>query len=204
MKPAPLAIIGGIAALAALALLNDRARLAALDTWDELTDMTDLQAALENRNVRAFLMMIRTGEGTADANGYRRIVGGALFDSYTDHPNVLVTLTNRDGSPKIDPRTGKPLRSTAAGAYQIKRQTWLEAKAGAQLADFTPPSQDLAAVWLIRRRGALADAIAGRFNDAVRKCRQEWASLPGAGYGQPEKTLAQARAAYERAGGMYA
>lgn len=62
------------------------------------------------------------------------------------------------------------------------------------LPNFGPESQDRAAVELIRRRGALADVQGGRVADAVRKCRNEWASLPGnyAGQGQhAETTLAQ-------------
>jgi len=35
---------------------------------------------------------------------------------------------------------------------------------------------------------------AGRFDAAVAKCAKEWASLPGSPYGQPVKTLDQARA----------
>ena len=45
---------------------------------------------------------------------------------------------------------------------------------------------------------------AGRFADAVAKCKKEWASLPGAGYGQRENSLATLQAAYLDAGGNLA
>lgn len=202
--PKQIWLLAGLGALLAILAANDRARLAALDTWDELTDMTDLDAALNNRNVQAFLRMIRAGEGTADANGYRRIVGGALFDSFADHPRVLVTLKRRDGTPVINPKTGGPLKSTAAGAYQFTVPTWTDAVKANKFADFAPPTQDAAAVWLIRKQGALADVIAGRFADAVRKCAPRWASLPGSDSGQPQKSMQQAMAVYQQAGGTYA
>jgi muramidase (phage lysozyme) len=149
---------------------------------------------LSNSNLRAFLRMIRAGEGTADADGYRRLFGGDLFDSYADHPRI--TVTARLG--------GKPITSTAAGAYQFLSRTWDEAKAALSLPDFSPASQDMAAAFLIRRRGALADVYAGNFESAVAKCAREWASLPGSPYGQPVKTLAQAQAVYLAHGGFLA
>ncbi len=139
---------------------------------------TDPASALGNRNVQSFLMLIRTGEGTADQNGYRRMYGGRLFDSFADHPRVKITAGN--------------WTSTAAGAYQFLSRTWDECRAALKLGDFSPANQDLAAVYLIRRRGALVDVIAGRFETAIRKCNKEWASLPESPYGQP--TLSMGRA----------
>lgn len=152
------------------------------------TGFNDMQAT----NLAAFLWMIRVSEGTAGAEGYRTMVGGSLFDSYADHPRVLVDL----------PRLG--IKSSAAGAYQILRRTWDGVAKKLGLVDFSPASQDAAALELIRQRGALAAVREGRFADAVGKCRKEWASLPGAGYGQHENTLSRLMAAYEQAGGVYA
>ena len=59
----------------------------------------------------------------------------------------------------------------------------------------------MAAVALIKRRGALADVIAGRFDSAIAKCNKEWASLPGSPYGQPTLTLDRAHAVLAMAGG---
>jgi muramidase (phage lysozyme) len=147
-----------------------------------------------DRNVAAFLKMIRVGEGTSGANGYRTLFGGGLFDSFADHPRVKVTA----------PLGGSSITSTAAGAYQILERSWDEGQRALQLPDFSPASQDAWCVWKIQRRGALADVKAGRFDQAVAKCAKEWASLPGSPYGQPVKSLDQVRASYEENGGTYA
>lgn len=154
----------------------------------------ELRLCLEDRNVQAFLRVIRAGEGTPDLDGYRRMFGGALFDSFRDHPRQLHTCQTKHG----------PLSSTAAGAYQFLSRTWTALVDQYGFEDFSQQSQDEAAVALIDGRGALQDVIAGRFSEAIRKCRKEWASLPGAGYGQPERTFAQALEVYASHGGLIA
>ena len=146
----------------------------------------------EAANLAAFMWMIRVSEGTSGPNGYRTIVGGSLFDSFAAHPNQKIWLPNLR------------IHSTAAGAYQNLRRTWDGVRAKLKLPDFSPASQDKAAIELIRQRGALADVRAGRFAVAVEKCKKEWASLPGAGYGQRENKLATLQAAYTKAGGTIA
>lgn len=145
-------------------------------------------------NVAAFLAMIRAAEGTAGPNGYRTLFGGELFDHYADHPRRRVRK----------PLGSQLITSTAAGAYQFLERTWDDVAATLELTDFSPAAQDVAAVYLIRRRGALADVRAGRFEAAVQKCALEWASLPGSPYGQPVKTLDQVRRVYAAAGGTFA
>lgn len=128
--------------------------------------------------VQAFLSLIRVGEGTSDAGGYSRLFGGRQFASFANHPRVAVPFGNTF--------------STAAGAYQILARTWDEIAAQYGLDDFSPDNQDLAAVALIKRRGALGDVLAGRYATAIEKCNKEWASLPGSPYGQPTLTMARA------------
>ncbi len=150
-----------------------------------------------NGNVKAFLWVIRHCEGTAGPNGYRTLFGGSLFDSFADHPRVVKTFKLSKGG---------TLSSSAAGAYQILRRTWdgLIKKLGKQvLPDFSPSSQDRAAVALIQGRGALKDVQEGRFEIALKKCNLEWASLPGSPYGQPTKTLEFCKQIYEKYGGVY-
>jgi lysozyme len=148
---------------------------------------TSVSSAVSNPNVQAFLALIRTGEGTTGPNGYRTLFGGGLFNDYSRHPNIAVTRG--------------ALTSTAAGAYQILYRTWVPTAAAYGLTDFSPASQDVAAVALIKGRGALADVIAGRFDTAIAKCNKEWASLPGSPYGQPTLTLDRAHAVLVMAGG---
>jgi len=136
--------------------------------------------SMSSSNLQAFLMLIRTGEGTADAGGYSRLFGGGSFHELTDHPRQVVKAGG--------------YTSTAAGAYQILSRTWDDLRAnGVDLPDFTPANQDKAAVALIKRRGALADVLAGRFDKAIAKTNKEWASLPGSPYGQPTLSMQRAR-----------
>lgn len=157
----------------------------------KISDMAKVTTShLANPNMQAFLQVIRTGEGTADAAGYRRIFGGQMFNGFADHPRVKVTKSG--------------YTSTAAGAYQALSSTWDETRRVMGLTDFSPASQDLFAVGRIAARGALDDVIAGRFEKAVRKCANEWASLPFSPYGQPTITYARAQGVYQDAGGYVA
>lgn len=167
-------------------------------------DPIALIAALQDSNVQAFLRMLRHGEGTAGDDGYRVMFGGGHLvgldgqpgtaDDFADHPRRAITR-------KLG---GSPITSTAAGAYQFLSKTWDGLVKQYGFADFSPMNQDLGAVALIKGRKALEDVIAGRFEDAVRKCNREWASLPGSPYGQPVVTMARAREEYEAHGGTYA
>ena len=147
-----------------------------------------LQAALANANVRAFLAVIRAGEGTADDGGYTRCFGGGTFNDLADHPRRIVTAGR--------------YTSTAAGAYQFLARTWDGLVRQYAFPDFSPACQDEGAVALIAGRGALQDVQEGRIEQAIAKCAREWASLPGSPYGQPTRTLAQALATYAAAGGV--
>lgn len=142
---------------------------------------------VRNPNMQAFLRVIRTGEGTADAGGYSRLYGGGSFASFADHPRIKV---------KAGAWT-----STAAGAYQFLARVWDETARMMGLGDFSPANQDLGAVGRIAARGALMDVLAGRFDSAIRKCAWEWASLPGSPYGQPTISMERAKAIYAGAGG---
>jgi muramidase (phage lysozyme) len=147
-----------------------------------------------NPNVRALLAVIRRGEGTAGPDGYRTLFGGGLFESFAGHPRK--SITRKLGS--------KTITSTAAGAYQFLASTWDETAARMKLRDFTPASQDRAAVGRIAARGALDDARAGRLDAALSKVAREWASMPGSPYGQPVISVQTARAAFVGAGGVLA
>lgn len=149
-------------------------------------------------NLTAFLDMIAHSEGTAGQGdrGYNVIVGSRpgraiTFGSYADHPRVKVQLS-------------ESLSSTAAGRYQILERYSDAYRKQLNLPDFSPASQDAIATQMIRERGALPDIEAGRFESAVGRCANIWASLPGANYGQHENQIADLKAAYTAAGGMLA
>lgn len=144
-------------------------------------------------NLTAFLRMIASSEGTAGRgdDGYNVLVGGKLFDSYADHPRIVVDL-------------GNGLKSTAAGRYQILARYFDAYKGQLRLPDFGPASQDTIAIQMINECRALPDISAGRFDAAVAKTASRWASLPGAGYHQHENQLADLQRTYTGAGGVLA
>lgn len=147
-------------------------------------------------NLVAFLDTIAYSEGTDKAGqptkdrGYDVLVGGGLFTGYADHPRKLIDL----------PRLG--IKSTAAGRYQILARFYDVYKAQLKLPDFSPRSQDLIAIQLIRECKALDDIDTGRIGDALGKCKSRWASLPGAGYGQHEHKLDTLITVFKRRGGV--
>jgi muramidase (phage lysozyme) len=147
---------------------------------------SDLQRLLTDRRIRAFLKAIRLGEGTADAKGYSRLVGGGEFEGFADHPRKLVVL-----SPKLS--------STAAGAFQFLAGTWAALVKQYGFPDFSPACQDEAATALLCEKGADKLILADRIEDAVSVVNTIWASLPGSPYGQRTVSIQQFMSAYGNA-----
>lgn len=162
-------------------------------------------------NVAAFLKTVQFSEGVLgrkDALGqpidpYRICYGYKhVIMSFADHP-AITGEWGGESLKDLGPQYADDI-STAAGAYQIIRATWRDCKHALQLNDFTPPSQDDAAIWLIKAKGGLDLLNAGRFEDAVAACKGIWASLPGGTSGQPQRKLVQLQQAYHDAGGVFA
>lgn len=159
-----------------------------------------------DRNSLAFLDMLAWAEGTSTSpgtamDGYDVIVTGIdrkpeVFKDFTDHPFAKGRPSKVINS--------KGLTSNASGRYQQMLKDWPHYKALLKLPDFSPISQDLLALQHIRECRALPDVVAGRIETAIAKCRNIWASLPGAGYGQHERKLDDLIAHYIAAGGRLA
>ncbi|MBN9407630.1 MAG: glycoside hydrolase family 104 protein [Burkholderiales bacterium] len=167
-------------------------------------------AVQAERNIAAFLVMIRAAEGTAKDGGYGALFGwpmaGRQFDPLTvdGHPRQFFDYTDK---------AGKKIRTSAAGAYQITWTTWAgylvafkawAAVNGRVSSGFLPATQDSFAVFLLSIDGALDHVRAGRLPEALAIARRRWASLPGAGYNQPERSESFVIAAYKNAGGAVA
>lgn len=156
-------------------------------------------------NVVAFLDMLAWSEGTSTSSatkdqGYDVIVTGIdrqpeVFTDYSVHP------FSRGRRSKV---IRKGLTSNASGRYQFMLKDYSHYKAQLKLPDFGPLSQDLWAIQLIRERRALPLISAGRIPEAIQRVSNIWASLPGAGYGQPEHALPKLLDAYRQAGGVVA
>lgn len=166
-----------------------------------MTHITPQQAG--GVNVVAFLEMLAWAEGTSTSpatkdRGYDVIVTGAdrvpeVFTDYSVHPFSRGRKSKRINS--------KGLTSNASGRYQFMLKDYAHYRDLLKLPDFGPLSQDRWAIQLIRERRALPLIQSGRIAEAIAKVRNIWASLPGAGYGQPEKKLANLLDVYRQAGG---
>lgn len=153
-------------------------------------------------NVCAFLDMIAWSElgpkllAVSD-DGYNVIVGSTarapiLFTGYTDHPRRLIEL----------PKLG--IKSTAAGRYQLLSRYFDAYRRQLGLKDFSPVAQDKIAIQQLRETRALPLILSGDVVGAIARCRNIWASLPGAGYGQNEHKLDDLQLAFVNAGGRLA
>lgn len=136
---------------------------------------------LGNPNVSRFLNMIGMSEGTVKpgVDAYRVGFGGSDIADLSAHPNIRVPFTQTDGRENV---------TTAAGKYQFLKGTWDDVSRKLGLQDFSPRSQDLAAIELLRRNGALQDVVKGDFNAAIKKSGSTWASLPSSPYAQPKRS----------------
>jgi muramidase (phage lysozyme) len=147
--------------------------------------------------VQAFLHMIRRAEhnphNVATNDDYRTFYGGAKFNSYADHPVATGELRGVALTPTQCKNAGFPSGvcvSTAAGAYQQILPTWQRVRAKApRLPDFSPASQDEAAIRILDEIGALPLIRAGNIEAAIAKASSQWASLPGNRAKQNPKSL---------------
>ncbi|MDR7095531.1 glycoside hydrolase family 24 protein [Hydrogenophaga laconesensis] len=160
-------------------------------------------------NVAALLDAIGWAEGTANQPDPYRVcyAYSHTIQSFADHPyslgewpGVVLTAEQCRGA-GLNPGC----RSTAAGKFQITVTTWRRLKPKLGLVDFSPASQERAAIELLRERGALARIERGDLAGAVAAARSEWASLPGANYaGQGMRSMGDLQARYLNAGGSLA
>lgn len=126
-------------------------------------DKERYETLLDNPYVKAWLDFISTTEGTTE-HGYNTKFGGGRFESLDDHPNIVVKG-----------RRGRI--HTPAGRYQITRDTWADIKRNLGLSSFGEHEQDLGALYLLERAGALDDVLEGRISDAIGKTGETWSSL---------------------------
>lgn len=152
-------------------------------------------------NLCAFLDMITWSEGTDTTvhpltrmDGYGVIVTGSsgpeIFSDFNTHPF---------GNGRAPKHVTGSLYSSASGRYQFLRTHWVHYRDQLKLPGFSPLSQDLWAIQLIRERNALTDISQHRIREAISRSANIWASFPGAGYGQPEHKLDQLLMVFESA-----
>ena len=147
--------------------------------------------ALDNPLTRQWLDLIAFAEGTDSARrggGYDVMFGGGRFSDFSRHPDKVVTTKSF------------PRGSAAAGRYQFMPGTYAAAQKALGLQGFGPREQDLAAIYLMKRRGVdpTKDPITPQ---TIAKLAPEWASLPTlegkSFYGQPVKSLGELQKALQ-------
>jgi muramidase (phage lysozyme) len=145
---------------------------------------------LQKPEVRSFLNTISYAEGTPGTAGYQTMFTGKQFDPSKGwkHPRQI--------------QKGGGYASDAAGKYQYLSTTWEGVQKELGLPDFSPQSQDIGALHLLKRRGALDPLLKGDVTTAIHKSAPEWASLPtskgGSYYGQPSKSLKDLQDYYQK------
>jgi len=112
--------------------------------------------------------------------------GPEVFTDFSDHPfaqrrPAKLTRPTHDGV--------GALYSTASGRYQLLLRYWRAYQGMLHLPDFSPASQDAVALRQIHEQGADGAIEAGDVEDAIFKCANIWASLPGNTYGQHAHTI---------------
>lgn len=143
----------------------------------------ELESYLQNENVQAFLSMLRDAEGTSKGVDPYRVYGGSA-------KNQLKSLDKPAFSAWGFTQTdGKKNKSTATGAYQFLESTWKDLSKKYGFTDFSPKTQDMAAVALLKQNGALPHILSGDFSKAVQKSNRTWASLPGSPYAQKTRSM---------------
>ena len=145
-----------------------------------------------NNQRKAFLDMLAWSEGAmwTSENQKSWIMTSLQAESYL--LITPITLANLSLNPK--------LKSTGAGRCQLLSRWWDAYRKQLGLKDFSK-SQDAVALQQIKERGALPMIDRGDIRQAIDRCSNIWASLPGAGYGQFEHKADSLIAKFKEAGG---
>lgn len=112
-------------------------------------------------NITAMLDLVAWAEGT-DSN-YNMIYTGAKFGDYSRHPARIMCSAG--------------ICSDAAGRYQFLSTTWGPLADRLKLPDFSPASQDKAAIQLLKDNNCYGAAVRGDVRGVTDRCWTVWASL---------------------------
>ena len=185
--------------------LTNKALVMIVGEGKKKVEVLNNDTILQEARIKAFLRMIRVGEGTIKNDGYAKLFGGSSFiDDYKktweDHPGIVIEAKGKDSKGKE-----KMYYSSASGAYQVKKDIWNDwgkkFREFYDIKDFSPESQDKFALIILKhKRGK--DVIRlireDKIEDAVKLCQGEWASLPDSPHGQPTVTWETVMTEYKK------
>jgi len=158
---------------------------------------------VQDPRVLAMLDTIAWAEATG--GNYAKMVNGVVIAS-PFYPSLLgqanVSIPSFSRYPAITVRVSPTIMSTAAGRYQFLQGTWAQLAPALGLPDFSPTSQDIAAVQLMKRAGMINFLLAGQVQQAIYAGSPVWASLPMANgrsfySGQPAQNIGGLLAVYQ-------
>jgi muramidase (phage lysozyme) len=127
--------------------------------------LAENEVLLENQNVSAFLKAIAVAEGGGYDFKYGAVKGKRndpwRFTDFSTHPGA-----------------GYGGRTTAAGMYQLTFDTWRQFSEKMGLSDFTPKTQDLIVVEMLRTINVIEKIKIGDIAGAMQPAASKWAALP--------------------------
>ena len=143
----------------------------------------DVSEAVKDPNVKAFLDVLAKPES---GGRYNVSVGGKTFTDMSKHPEMY----------------NAALDSDAAGRYQFISSTYKPIARRLGLKDFSPQSQDLAAVQYLQDLGVLDEIQSGdpkKIEDAKRRLQKStWTGLQTYGEGQASKYFLERKSYYSK------
>jgi len=146
------------------------------NTVSSEADIGEVTDAVKDPNVRSFLDVLAKHES---GGAYNVVVGGGTFSDYSKHPE----------------RYNKELDSDAAGRYQFISTTYKPIAQRLGLKDFSPRSQDLAAVQYLKDLGVLDEVQSGdpkKVQSAIDRLKgSKWTGLQKYGPGEGVKYFQQ-------------
>lgn len=149
-----------------------------------MATLQDLERYRADPYVQQMLTLLSRTEGTYDAKNPYAVYGGKRenqLTSFADHPRDAGRWTFKDNS-------GRQMGSTAAGRYQIIKKTWDGVSRQYGIKDFSPMSQDLAAIGLMVNSGVMPLILKGDIRGAASRLGGVWASLPSSRYNQAKRS----------------
>ncbi len=155
-----------------------------------------LMKLLQDIRIKAFLDLLAHGEGTSyhgevkkPRDQYRiTFCNDGKIESFKDHPRKK--CCNKVGD--------RIICATAAGRYMFLQKTWDWLQEKLQLNDFSPPNQDIAALYLLDLSGAISEIRKDDIPKAITKSSRFWAPMPGNNYNQPQTKINELLALYRK------
>ena len=142
-----------------------------------------------NNQRKAFLDMCWRSEGTDNEQKTRN----HGYDVIKAESYLLITPITLANLVTLNPNSNQQALTPALSC-------WWDAYRKKPSKDFSPKSQDAVALQQIKERGALPMIDRGDIRQAIDRCSNIWASLPGAGYGQFEHKADSLIAKIQRSG----